>query len=134
MSNMLLIDEVERRAETGSIRLMNPAPGVVQTKIVGFAPMEFAHAATDFYTRVKEQHPDGLWALHDWSESTGYDPEARRKMIAWNRANRERVFRTEIFFKSRIVAMGVKVTALFIPMLRGITEAEDFEKSRLEAM
>ncbi|MEO1172139.1 MAG: hypothetical protein AAFX94_08815 [Myxococcota bacterium] len=132
--NGVLVEAAIEQTPQGELTVENLAPGVVRTRIVGFAPLAFAQRILDFYGPVVRQHPDGLWCLHDWSEATGYDSDARRVMIEWNREHRSDFHRIDVLFRSSLIGMGVKVTALFIPMLHPTSNPAEFSQQQQHAI
>ncbi len=97
--------------EKGVLRMVRPQRGLVCTRIVGFAPVEFlvpimAAVDADVLLGLK---PD---VFHDWDEMSGYAPEARGTMTKWYLSIRDACSSVNVYTQSKLVAMGVSVVAI----------------------
>jgi len=114
--------------------LYNPAPGVLYTRIIGYADIGCARHAMRGFDQVA-MTAQLVDAFHDWELVTGYTADVRREYTAWSAGHQDRLSSINVLFRSRLVAMGVSV---FNAALGGIVTAydnrSDFERRRAEVI
>lgn len=120
----------------GSLRLVEPAPGVYYCRVDGSYSKELYDRGFDApMTRELPRH-ESLSLFVDWWDLQGYDSAVRAAATEWVTDNRAKLTRTHIVMRSRLVATGVNTAAMLLT-LRGIhltvsASLDPFEKA-LEA-
>jgi hypothetical protein len=124
----------ERSTDRGSVSLLRPAPGVVQTRVAGFINQELGRRIMAW---VDGSIADGERpaVFHDWEEATGYETVVRQEFTTWFMGIRDAVESVHVFTRSKIVAMGVSVVALAIgATILGHRDRESFETALASAV
>ncbi len=114
-----------------SVVAHNWAPGVMECVVIGHAHRSVVIELLAWEERLLSQHPEGLWIFHDWAEVTSFEPGIRELFVAWDKAHAEQLFRSELLFRSRLVAMSVSVASIVLPKVSVIKDRRDLE-TRLE--
>ncbi|MCC6555610.1 MAG: hypothetical protein IT372_21825 [Polyangiaceae bacterium] len=96
------------KSESWEIFIFNPAPGVLYTRMIGYADLACARHAMRGFDRIA-MAPGLVDAFHDWEQVTGYRTEVRQEYTAWSKGHSDRLSSIHVLLKSRIVAMGVSV-------------------------
>ena len=117
MSTQLLAP-IRLDTETSETSAENLAPGIIYSWAKGRTGPEHVELILKYETRAVLQHPDGLWIFHDWSELEGAAPGARKRFVEWQKKHESSVFRVELTFRSRMVAMAVSVASLVLPNIK----------------
>ncbi len=93
----------------GSLRVWYPAAHVAVTRIEGHLSVGLADT---FMAAVGRAVPHGLFAVHDWSEMTGFDSLVPPRLVGWTLGLRPRPRRVVIATAAPLVTMAVRAANL----------------------
>jgi len=103
----------------GSLRIVEPAPGVYYCRVDGSYSKElYDRGFAAPMTRELPKH-ESLSLFVDWWDLMGYDGAVRSAATEWVTEHRGKLQVTHIVMRSRLVAMGVNTAAMLLA-LRGI--------------
>jgi len=121
-------DAQVRRGEDFSAEIWNPAPGLLVTRLSGYASLE----CLGFYTRAaqREMVRGPLLVFHDWEKLGRYSPEARDGLKSWGKIHNDRFEAVHYLLQSKIVMMLISVAALALGRdLFATTDRRAFEST-----
>lgn len=110
----------------GTVWIWIPTPGVVVTVVKGVISAQLAGHWCEVVLR-KTADQTRLESFHDWEEMTDYDGEARTLLIDTSKKLRPKSERVHILFRSKIVALGVRVASTILPHLVSYTDRSLFQ-------
>jgi len=115
----------------GTIWMWCPAKGIIVTMVKGVMSAQAGGKFDEILRRLAAsvgQHE----AFHDWEGMTEYDGQARVTVTNTALALRTSYERVHVLFRSRAVAMGVKLASAVLPNLVSHLDRASFEAA-LEA-
>lgn len=107
-----------------------PAVGLVQTRAEGRVELAGIAPIIEVCDALAPQ-PLPVLIFHDWERLTGYATEARVRLVAWSKSHPSPPQRVHILVGSKLVAMGVSVASLILPVLVTYNSRNAFERERL---
>lgn len=116
-----------------TLELAAPAPHVLASRVVGMGSEEMVQRVIEFGNALIA-NAGSIEIFHDFSEVTGYRAAARRALVDWGVQNPGAIERTNVLFRSRVVAMGVSMaTRLLRGRLTGYSNYPEFDAARSAA-
>lgn len=110
----------------GVMRLEWNRQGGLRMIVVGHGHAEYAEPILRRYD-AGVRGPGKLVLLVDWWDMTAYDTPFRVEQTNWGIAHRGK-FDLHILQRSKLVAMGVTVASLALPMMKTYTRRPDFDR------
>lgn len=126
----------EFRGEKATARWWSPARGVFCTEVKGQFTMDVVDLFVEGFDEVLAFRRDHLCrSFHDLAACKGYDTAARVAYTERSKRVMVHVEMVEMFFASRIVAMGIEVANVVIGgKVTGTADRAGFERRRDEVI
>jgi hypothetical protein len=107
------LEPIEYSSPKGTLRMSEPAPGVLLTVARGRATVGAVFALIRFSEQMVAAGRR-LLVFHDWENLSGYDLEAKQTLTEWSRRIIRHWDASHILFRSQLIAMAVAVENLAV--------------------
>jgi hypothetical protein len=125
----------EHRNDDGHLRLWEPKPGVVLSRLEGRFSLDLAAPFMTFFEERANQRGDlGVHGIHDWTPMTGFDPTLPPRLIAFTLRILHRTRRIVIATHSPMIAMAVRAGNLTLRRLELVDTLGELEEAARRAM